>query len=44
MPRRPLQEAAKYPEAAKEAARMMDAIKASLQDRENQLNVLQGQK
>jgi len=27
------QEAAKYPEAAKEAARMLDAIKASLQDR-----------
>jgi predicted Zn-dependent protease len=39
-----LQEAAKYPEAAKEADRMMEAIKGSLQDRENRLNALQGQK
>lgn len=37
-------QAEKYPEAAKEAARMMEAIKASLQDRENQLNTLQGKK
>jgi hypothetical protein len=34
-------EAAKYPEAAKEAARMQEAIKASLQDRDNRLNALQ---
>jgi len=32
------QEAAKYPEAAKEAARMLDAIKASLQDKANRTN------
>jgi len=31
-------EAAKYPEAKAEAARMEDAIKATLQDRENRLN------
>jgi tetratricopeptide (TPR) repeat protein len=31
-------EAAKYPEAKTEAARMEDAIKATLQDRENRLN------
>ena len=34
------QEAAKYPEAAKEAARMIDAIKASILDRENRANAL----
>ncbi len=35
------QEAAKYPEAAKEAARMLEAIKASILDRDNRLNALQ---
>jgi hypothetical protein len=38
------QQAAKYPEAAKEAARMIDAIKASITDRDNRIKAGQAAK